>query len=142
MEITRNYDLFFNTEITSELIPNDPQRREFRQHGLKVYNQFWNLNFGLMGSLRTDAKDKESFLLSFKPPKTEPKSVTIDFEIQPSFYTVTFDNNLSRTRQLAYVDYFTTASKIVNQVQGNNIRFELTDGTKLSIGYQDDSKAD
>ena len=46
LEITRNWDLFFNAEITTEIDPADRLRKEFRQHGLKILNKFTTLNYG------------------------------------------------------------------------------------------------
>ena len=46
LEITRNYDMFFNAEISMEVDPNDSARKEFRSYGIKIYNQFQNLNYG------------------------------------------------------------------------------------------------
>jgi hypothetical protein len=47
-----------------------------------------------------------------------------------SLYTISADSSITKTRQLAYVDYFTSALKITNLVRGNNVRFVLTDQTK------------
>ena len=99
LEIARAFDMFFNAEITGE--------DNYKQYGVKVYNEFHYMNYGWMGS----DKSKESFTLRFKNPAPgeELKIVNLDFEIQPNFYMIVSDSNIGRTRQISYVDYFTRA---------------------------------
>ena len=133
IEISHGWDMFFNTIITEEKDKRD-SIVVFQKYGLKVYDSHKYLSYKW---LPTENLEKESPLIQFKAPDREVKSITLNFEIKPSFYNIDIDPKINKVKSIAYYDYFTQMTKIKQSITGNNLSYELTEDTKKQIKFED-----